>query len=178
MTKNINKLCISCEVCIKNKSRGKAKYGLMSHLGPARRPFEIVSIDTIGGFGGSRSTRKYLHLLDHFTRFAYIITSKTQCADDFIKLVNKITETNEIGKILSDQYPGINSEKFKKNLKEKNIPIIFTAKDSPFSNGLNERLNQTLVNKIRCKINQNKKKVLHVLLYSCICTIYCNEPII
>lgn len=76
LTKNIRKNCRSCGICIKNKSRGID--GLMSHLGPATRPFEIMSIDTIGGFGGSRSTKKYLHLLvDHFTRCAYIVTSKT-----------------------------------------------------------------------------------------------------
>ena len=50
----------------------------MSHLEPATRSFEIVSIDTIGVFGGSRSTKKYLHLLVyHFTRYAFIVTSKT-----------------------------------------------------------------------------------------------------
>lgn len=67
---NIKKICKNCTIC-KKKSRCQDKYGLMSHLGPAERPFEIVSIDTIGGFGGSRSTKRYLHLLvDHFTRYA------------------------------------------------------------------------------------------------------------
>lgn len=60
--------------------------------------------------------------------------------------------------ILTDQYPGINSNEFKNFLDEKNIPIIFTTVNAPFSNGLNERLNQTIVNKIRCKINKNEKK--------------------
>ena len=76
LTQNINKICKNCEVCIKNKSRGQNKYGYLSHLGPATKPYEIISIDTIGGFGGSRSTKKYLHLLvDHFTRYAFILTS-------------------------------------------------------------------------------------------------------
>lgn len=44
----------------------------MSHSGPIRQLFEIVPIDIIGGFGGSRSTKKYRHLLfDHFTRYTY-----------------------------------------------------------------------------------------------------------
>lgn len=104
LTKNIKKICRSCEICIKNKSRGQDKFGLMSHLGPATKPFEIISIDTIGGFGGSRSTKKYLHLLvDHFTRYAYILTSKTQSANDFVKLVNNITEFDEIGILLTNQ---------------------------------------------------------------------------
>lgn len=114
----------------------------MSHLGPATNPFEIVSIDTIGGFGGTRSTKKYLHLLvDHFTRYAHNLTSKTQRSNDFIKLVEKVSDSNKIGMILTDQYPGINSAEFKKYLNEKNIPIVFTATNAPFSNGLNERLN-------------------------------------
>ncbi|CAF4836697.1 unnamed protein product [Pieris macdunnoughi] len=88
---NIKKFCDECEICIKNKSRRKSKYGLMSHLGPPTRPFEIISIDTIGGFGGSRSTKKYLHLLvDHFTRYAYILTSRNQSSSDFIKLIKNV----------------------------------------------------------------------------------------
>jgi hypothetical protein len=160
LTSNIKKICDNCEICIKNKSRGKYKFGLMSYLGPATYPFEIMSIDTIGGFGGSRSTKTYLHLfVDHFTRYAYIKTSKTQNSVDFIKLVKNVTQGNKIGMILSDQYPGINSKDFKNFLDKENIPIIFTAVNAPFSNGLNERLNQTLVNKIRCKINERKDKL-------------------
>ncbi|CAF4882062.1 unnamed protein product [Pieris macdunnoughi] len=157
---NIKKNCDECEICIKNKSRRKSKYGLMSHLGPPTRPFEIISIDTIGGFGGSRSTKKYLHLLvDHFTRYAYILTSRNQSSSDFIKLIKNVTQSYNIDMVLTDQYPGINSKEFKEFLINENIRMVFTAVDSPFSNGLNERLNQTLVNKIRCKINESDKKI-------------------
>lgn len=160
ITANIKQICDECEVCIKNKSRRKPKYGLMSHLGPATHPFQIVSIDTIGGFGGSRSTKKYLHLLvDHFTRYAYVLTSKNQSSSDFIKLIKNVTESYNIDIVLTDQYPGINSKEFKEFLSKEKIRIVFTAVDAPFSNGLNERLNQTLVNKIRCKINESDKKI-------------------
>lgn len=37
--------------------------------------------------------------------------------------------------------------------------MIFTAVNSPVSKGLNERLDQTLVNKIRCIINEKEKNV-------------------
>lgn len=169
LTKNLKRICRSCETCIKNKSRGHDKFGLMSHLGPATKPFEITSIDTIGGFGGSRSTKKYLHLLvDHFTRYAFILTSKTQSANDFIKLVTSATETENIGMILTDQYPGINSKEFKRFLNEKSIQMIFTAVNAPFSNGLNERLNQTLVNKIRCKMNEGRRKAWTTIAQECV----------
>ena len=71
LTRNITNICKNCETCKKNKTRGQGKFGLMSLFGPATKPFEIMSIHTIGDFGGSRSTKKYLHLLvDHFTRYA------------------------------------------------------------------------------------------------------------
>ncbi|XP_026671416.1 uncharacterized protein LOC113464661 [Ceratina calcarata] len=76
--------------------------------------------------------------------------------------------------ILSDQYPGINSKEFKKFLNNNGIPIIFTAINSPFSNGLNERLNQTLVNKIRCKMNETEKKSVWTTVAQ-ICTEKYNE---
>lgn len=125
LTQNIKEICNNCETCKKNKSRGQKKYGFMSHLGPATKPFEIMSIDTIGGFGGSRSTKRYLHLLvDHYTRYAFITTSKTQSANDFIKLVKTVLETDGIGIILTDQYPGINSKEFKEFLEENKIKLI------------------------------------------------------
>lgn len=161
LTGNIRKICKECEVCIKNKTRGQNKFGRMSQLGSATQPFEIMSIDTIGGFGSTRSTKKYLHLLvDHFTRYAYIATSRTQNATDFIKLVADIIKSEKVDTILTDQYPGINSKEFKEFLKENNVKLVFTAVNAPFSNGLNERLNQTLVNKIRCKLRRRGEKSL------------------
>lgn len=92
--------------------------------------------------------------MDHFTRYAFILTSKTQSANDFVKFINNIVDRDEIGILLTDQYPGINSKEFKRFLSEKSIQMFFTATNTPFSNGINERLNQTLVNKIRCEINE------------------------
>lgn len=58
----------NCEICIKNKSREKENVGLMSHLCPTIRPFERVSIDTIGEFGKTRS----FHLITtNFTGYDY-----------------------------------------------------------------------------------------------------------
>lgn len=157
MYKQIKEISSKCEICIKNKSRNNRRLGLLGHLGPATKPFEIMSLDTIGGFGGRRSTKRYMHLLvDHFTRYAYITTAKNQTSTDFIKIIKSVQNENKIGTLLTDQYGGINSKEFKDYLHNENINLIFTAIDSPSSNCLNERLNQTLVNRIRCKINEGK----------------------
>lgn len=155
MSSLVRNVSSSCEVCLRNKSRVQTDKGTLGHLGPAKKPFEIMSLDTIGGLGGKRSTKKYLHLLvDHFTRFAYILTSSSQNATEFIKLITKVNEEHQIGTLLTDLFGGLCSKEFEKFLKDKNISHIVTALDSASSNGLNERLNQNLVNRIRCRKNE------------------------
>lgn len=173
LKKLISEYCRSCQICIKNKSRIPFVYGKLSQLGPATRPFEYMSLDTVGGFGGNHSPKRFLHILvDHFTRYAFISTSKTQKANDFIKLVQMIlSKGHNICTLLTDQYSGINSTDFKLFLKQNQINLIFTAVDCAFSNGLNERLNQTLVNRIRCRINENsstKKQPWSVIAAHCV----------
>lgn len=168
MYKHIKLICRSCEVCIKNKTRIGCFKAPLSQLGPAMEPFEIVSLDTIGGLKG-KSTKRYLHLIvDHFTRCAYISTSRTQVAKDFIKLIEKVEKHGKIKTILTDQYSGINSTQFKNYISNQGINLIFTASDCAFSNGLNERTNQTLVNRMRCKIFENRNKSWPIVAEECI----------
>ena len=62
--------------------------------------------------------------MDHITRFAYILRSKTQSSKAFIKLINIVADNNKIGTILADKYPGISSGKIKEYLNDKDITLI------------------------------------------------------
>ena len=169
MHRMIENFCRSCEVCIKNKTRTRRPIGRMSKLGPASRPFEILSIDTVGGFSGNNSVKKYMHLLvDHFTRKAFISTSIHQTADEFIKLIDRVTQDKKVDAILADQYSALNSKELKNHLRRKKIKLIFTSVNKPDSNGLNERLNQTLTNRIRCKINSEPKRAWPKVAEECV----------
>ncbi|KAL3277805.1 hypothetical protein HHI36_013147 [Cryptolaemus montrouzieri] len=84
-------------------------------------------------------------------------------AKDFVNIVKKIQRKGQPELLLSDQYAGINAKQFKKYLKTNKIKLIFTAVDCPFSNGQNERTNQTLVNLIRCKIAENRNRPWSVI---------------
>ncbi len=171
MRKFICEICSGCKICIHNKTRVRSEKGFLGHLGPAKEPFEIMSFDTIGGLGGKRSTKKYLHLLaDHFTTFAYILTSSGQSAKDFIKILDRVNKENQMKLLLTDQYGGLCSKEFEDYLKENNTEHVVTAVDSPESNGLNERLNQTLVNRIRCRMNEKpgNKKAWTTIAQQCV----------
>lgn len=169
MYKNIKLICRTCDICIKNKTRIGNFKAPLSQLGPATRPLEIISLDTIGGFTGNNSRKKYLHLIiDHFTRYVFISTSKTQVAQDFIKLVKNVEKEGQIETLLTDQYAEINSKNFKKYLESKKINLIFTAVDCAFSNGLNERTSQILTNGIRCKIAENTNRSWTSIAEECV----------
>jgi len=78
--------------------------GKLSKIGPPSKPFEITSIEKVGGFAGNRSPKKYMHILgDHFSRKAFISTSKSQSTTDFISLIDRETKNKEINIILAGQ---------------------------------------------------------------------------
>ena len=100
-----------------------------------------------------------MHLLvDHSTQFAYVLTSTNQHTSEFIQLVESVHKENPIKLLLTDQYGGLISNKFEAYFKRAGIQHIITAVDSAFSNGLNKRTRQTLVNRIRCGYNKKRNK--------------------
>lgn len=146
----IDEIIKSCVPCLETRKPKEA--GTMGQIGPPEEPYDIIFIDTVGGLSGN-SEKRYLHLaIDSFTRFVWATSSSTQNAKDFIKLVNKIRKNAVPKLIVADRYRAINSKEFKQYLIESNINIIFTPVDHPQSNGMVERVNQTLVRKLRCKV--------------------------
>lgn len=147
----IKLFCKNCSVCIKNKSRRSRRSARLGILGPATLPFQIMSLDTIGGFANNNSPKRYLHLLvDHFSRYAFILCSSGQSAKEMISLIDRVRKVHPIETLLTDQYGGLSSDEFHSYCQRSGINHVFSAVDSAFSNGLNERLGQTLVNRIRC----------------------------
>jgi len=64
-----------------------------------------------------------------------------------ISLVASVHQHHPIGTLMTDQYGGLSSYEFGFFGSSSGIRHIFSAIDSAFSNGLNERLNQTLINR-------------------------------
>lgn len=90
VTNLIKTLVETCETCLKTKNNCY-RFGHMGWIDPATHPFEIIHIDTVGGFANYGYTKKYLRLaIDGFSRFVWSITSKMQTAKDFINLIKKI----------------------------------------------------------------------------------------
>ena len=160
MTNKINRYLNECFVCQTNKINRKKKLGSLSQLGPAEEPFDIISIDTIGGFSGYNSQKQFIHLaIDNFTRYTWTLCSKTQTAKDFINLIKIVSQTKKPKMILADRYTGIKSNEFSKYLNKNDIKLVFITTNCPQSNGLCERVNQTIVTRLRCKLNDKNQNI-------------------
>jgi hypothetical protein len=160
MAENISNFVKSCKICQTNKINRMKKFGALSQLGPAVQPFDIISIDTVGGFSGYNSKKQYIHLaIDHFSRYLWVISSKTQSSKDFINLLKNVMQTNKPKHVLADRYTGINSKEFSNFLNKNDIKLMFITVNCPQSNGLCERVNQTIVTRLRCKINDNNQNM-------------------
>ncbi|KAF7496125.1 Transposon Tf2-6 polyprotein [Sarcoptes scabiei] len=157
-----------CDTCLRTKPN-KKRLGLLGQIGPATYPFQIIHIDTVGGFNSGNTEKRYLHLaIDAFTRFVWGLSSKTQTAKDFINLMNKIICQRKPDLIVADQYPSIKSKELSRFLDQEEINLMFTPVNHPSSNGLVERVNQTITDRLRQKVWENKTKSWAKLAKLCI----------
>lgn len=160
--KKVQSVCQNCETCIKNKSRFDKQLGFLGKLGPPKDNFDLISIDTVGGFSNANSPKEYLHIaIDHFSRYVWFTTSKTRNADDYINLVSIVLKSKpnvQIKNLLADKYPGFNDKSFRNFLKRNQINFMQIPSNVPSANGLAERVIQTLVNSIRCNFYDQKLK--------------------
>ena len=140
-----------------------------SENSPPSEPYEIMSIDPIGGFAGNRSPNRCMYLLvDHFTRKAFVSTTKNQTTEEIVDLLERTTSDKGVRILLADQYSALNSTELKNYLQKREIQVLFTSVNCASSNGLNERLNQTLVNRIRCKLNAGSAKAWTSIAKECV----------
>ena len=158
MTASVKKKVDECQICSTNKTKREKELGELSITGPATYPLEIVSLDTIGGFEGYNSKFRYIHcVIDHFSRFIWTRASKTQRASDYVSIMKEILNIHFPKMVLTDRYAGIRSREFENFLSLHDVQVKYISTQCPQSNGIIERVNQTLINKLRCLYNDQVK---------------------
>lgn len=160
MTQDITKFVKHCEVCQLNKKSNQPKFGLLEALPPAEQPFDIVSLDTVGGFNYYNSAKKYMHLvIDHATRYVWGFASKNVTTQVYINILKQIFNIQIPKKILTDRNPAFTASKFRKWLTNHNVKKLLTSSHRPQCNGKNERVNQSICTRLRLKVNAGPSKI-------------------
>ncbi|GFV22362.1 transposon Tf2-11 polyprotein [Trichonephila clavipes] len=149
-----------CETCQINKKSHQRKYGLMQSLPLCEKPFELLSIYSVGGLNYYNSVKKYLHIIiDHATRYIWTFPSKNATTDTYRNCLRQIFQNHIPEKILSDRNTAFTSSKFKHFLKHNNITQLLTTSHRPQTNGKVERVNQTIITRLICESSNSSNKV-------------------
>jgi len=146
-----------CEVCKQCKLKRRP------HKNPipsASRPFEKLHTDILQLSPQTKSGSKYvLVIVDDYSRYnrLYFLRRKSQTADRILKYIQEIKEkTGKLPAYLhSDRGGEYTSAYLQSKLDALGISIEQGPADSPQTNGLAERFNQTLILKIRCLLAQS-----------------------
>lgn len=115
-------------------------------------PFDIIHIDTKSGFGGLGTKKVNLHLaIDAFSRFVWGVVSVSKVGANLINLINKMMVVKKPKLVVADNYPAIKGNLFQRYLRQNDIAMVFISPEHSSSNGMIERFNQTIVNRLCCE---------------------------
>lgn len=104
------------------------------------------------------SKKRFIHLfVDHATRYAWAFPHTNETADAYIECIGKLCLVKTPKRILTDRHPSFLSGKIKHFLQHKGIKHLLTTPQHPEGNGIVERLNQTLITRLKCKINTKQR---------------------
>lgn len=164
MKETITEIINSCETCLQSKYE-RQPYQL-KFSGPllAKRPFEVLHLDTF-----SFSNSKFLTIIDLFSRYAqaYLIKDGTG-----LTILNKfrhfLSHHNIPQKVVCDEGREFQNNTFKEFCKLNKIDLHFTTVNNPSSNSPIERLHSTILEKLRILRIKNPHELPSNLMISAI----------
>ncbi|UYV75023.1 hypothetical protein LAZ67_12002130 [Cordylochernes scorpioides] len=159
MTRDIANYTKHCETCQFNKSRdNRIVYGPLQQMPIATHPNHIFSLDTLGGLHNYGTTRHSIHMIvDHHSRFLWAFPTKSVSTDSYITCLRNLFQINKPEILITDRNAAFLSRKFKHFLERNNVKHLLTSSHHPETNAKVERLNSTIINRLRCEYNANLK---------------------
>ncbi|UYV78462.1 hypothetical protein LAZ67_16001480, partial [Cordylochernes scorpioides] len=159
MSRDIANYTKHCETCQFNKSRdNRIVYGPLQQMPIATHPNHIFSLDTLGGLHNYGTTRHSIHMIvDHHSRFLWAFPTKSVSTDSYITCLRNLFQINKPEILITDRNAAFLSRKFKHFLDRNNVKHLLTSSHHPETNSKVERLNSTIINRLRCEYNANLK---------------------
>ena len=145
----------SCNTCQLTKTFPGPATGELQLMPVGRYPGDLVAMDTIVmGRSASNTAAKYIQMIiDHHTRYIWSVASRTNNASATITaLQTALSSVGRINRLLTDNYTTYHSKSLKAFLSSKGITHHFASTYHPETNGMMERANGTIVQKLRAAI--------------------------
>lgn len=164
MRTRINKIINECETCLQSKYERNPYNIKLSGPLLAKRPFDVIHIDTFS-FDGA----KFVTFLDLFSKYAqaYYVTDLSGITV-LKKIRHYFSHHNYPKKIVCDEGKEFKNKVFEEYCKLFKIDLHFTTHYNPNSNSPVERLHSTLLEKIRTTKALNKNETPQNLMTNAI----------
>ena len=167
MTADIQKYTESCRTCQITKTTHTPTPGKYVLPEGFAEPLETVALDTVVmGSAADGSSYKYIHVfVDHHSRFVWAYPAKSCSADTYCNLLQKLHSSGiHMQRLLTDCHLSFRSSKFRKCLDNLQIKRSHSTPYHPQSNGVVERVNGTLITRLRATIVDNPRSKWTTLL--------------
>ena len=150
MHDDVQKFVQSCPTCQACKSR-RPRHDAIEGLKPTRIN-EIVSMDFIGPLPPGRFGARYIvTLTDIFSRYSEATIAHRKSISCLLACLRKwIDHVGPMEELFGDRDPVYRSHVLRQFCSDNMFNLTLTARYMHKSNGLNERFNQTLCQRIRC----------------------------
>ena len=169
LSKDIASHVRSCHECQLVKASSKPRLGQLQPIETPTEPLELIAIDTIVmGNSAEQSKAKYIQVvIDHLTRYVWAFATSKNTAETIINVLSQLFKTVGYPKrILTDRATSFTSKSLKRFLASCPNPVrhSLTASYHPQTNGMNEKANGTITEKLRIAQLENPKRKWSSLL--------------
>ncbi|UYV77850.1 hypothetical protein LAZ67_15002575, partial [Cordylochernes scorpioides] len=155
ITTDIKNYVRSCKSCQLVKVRHEPTLGEMITPTSNIQPLQMIGCDTIVlGTAASNTKHKFIQVfVDHATRYLWAYPTITNTAQAVTQCLDKIIKSvNSINTILTDNGKNFISKEFNKFLSLQGIKHTYTSPYHPQCNGICEKLNDTIMTKLRIAV--------------------------
>lgn len=167
MIPQIKSYVASCKTCQLVKQPHRPPIGQMILPSANLEPGQLVGLDTIVMGPAAGSTRhKYIQVfIDHFSRYVWAFPTTTNTSASIVTLIDKLVQSGiKIKTILTDCHKNFQSNVLKQCLKRHQIKHIYSTPYHPQTNGIVERINGTLMVKVRASLQDHPHRKWTTLL--------------
>ncbi|KAJ1171611.1 hypothetical protein NDU88_003471 [Pleurodeles waltl] len=164
--KDIKQFVTTCPICTRHKSSHKAPDGLLIPMPTPKQPWHTVSVDFIVGLPPVKSFTTVLVIVDFLSKMAHFVPLRklptaAEFADIFIREIVRLHGLPS--KVVSDRGSQFNSRFWKKLCEKLKIDVALSTAFHPETDGQTERLNQTLLQTLRCLLADYSSEWLEAL---------------
>ena len=157
MQKQVRKAVRECPVCQVCKAKRTRKRGLLRPLSMPRQKWTSLGIDFLCGIPICGNYNMIMVVVDRLTKMAHFIPCTTALtAQDCARLLKThVFKHHGIpGELVSDRDPRFTSHFWEGLLEVLNIGSLKSTANHPQTDGQTERVNGSMVNLLRCWINE------------------------